>query len=416
MTLNNSIRYHNQQLYVDQIAAADIVTHVGSPTYIYSLPRALANYQRIRDAFATLDTHIHYSAKANANLKVLQALIRAGAGIDCVSGGEIFKALQAGAQAEQIVFAGVGKSTDEITYGLEQGVGWFNVENIKELDYINRLAEGMGRADIKVALRLNPEVTANTHPYIATGHGGAKFGLTADSIAHILQNQDDWAQLNFAGLHVHVGSQLGDTNATTGGIESALTLIHPYPQIRTLNIGGGIPASYTDDHILPTPENFVRAVAPMVDGYQLILEPGRSIIADAGVLMTRILYIKQQAGQYFYIVDGSMTELIRPMLYQAQHQIVSVKQQTNVPTRPTQIVGPVCETTDVLGRDVSLPTMQVGDGIAILTTGAYGAVMASSYNARPRPAEVVVTEDGEHWHIARKRETYEDLIRDELLD
>lgn len=413
MTLNSSIRYNNQQLYIDNIAASNIITHVGSPTYVYSLPRAIANYSRIKQAFSNLKAHIHYSAKANGSLQILQALIKAGAGVDCVSGGEIFKALKAGASAENIVFAGVGKSIDEIQYALEQGVGWFNVENIRELDYINAYAETIGRQSIKIALRLNPEVTANTHPYIATGHGGAKFGLTAKTIDHILENQDDWQNLDFVGLHIHVGSQLGDTKATTQGIEAALKLIQPYERIKTLNIGGGMPAPY-DEGTLPSIEDFAQAVTPFATGYDIILEPGRSIIADAGILLTRILYIKQQAGQHFYIVDGSMTELIRPMLYQAKHQIIPIKQHSG-DTQATQIVGPVCETTDVLGRDIDLPSLKIGDELAILTTGAYGAVMASSYNARPRPAEVIIAEDGENWHIARKRETYADLIRDELI-
>lgn len=414
MTLNESIHYKNKQLYVDKIAVTDIVTHMGSPTYIYSLRRAIGNYQQIASAFAHLDPHIHYSAKANGNLQILQALVQAGAGIDCVSGGEIYKALYAGASADDIVFAGVGKSIDEIQFALENNVGWFNVENIRELDYINRIAKTLGLDDVKIALRLNPEVTVNTHPYIATGHGGAKFGLTAKTITHILQNQDDWEALNFEGLHLHVGSQLGDTSATKQGIEAALKIIQPHPSIKTLNIGGGIPAPYDAD-TLPSVVDFANAVTPLVKGYQLILEPGRSIIADAGILVTRILYIKQQAGQVFYIVDGSMTELIRPMLYQTKHQIVPEK-LNDAGQQAVQVVGPVCETTDVLGRDIELPDMKVGDIVAILTTGAYGAVMASSYNARPRPAEIVISEDGDNWHIARKRETYEDLIRDEILD
>lgn len=414
MTLNQSIHYQHKQLYVDKIAVSDIITHIGSPTYIYSLPRAIHNYQQIVSAFGHLNPHIHYSAKANATLQVLQALINAGAGIDCVSGGEIFKALKSGVSAQDIVFAGVGKSVDEIRFALEEGVGWFNVENLRELDLINQIAGGLGQSEINIALRLNPEVTVNTHPYIATGHGGAKFGLTAKTISHILQNQADWENLQFTGLHLHVGSQLGDTSATTKGIQSARELIAPYDSITTLNIGGGIPAPY-DDKDLPTVTDFAQAITPLVEDYHIILEPGRSIIADAGILATRILYIKQQAGQTFYIVDGSMTELIRPMLYQATHQIVPII-ETHTQQSDVQIVGPVCETTDVLARDVAMPQMRVGDAVAILTTGAYGAVMASSYNARPRPAEIVIAPQGDSWHIARKRETYDDLIRDEILD
>ncbi|MEM9950578.1 MAG: diaminopimelate decarboxylase [Chloroflexota bacterium] len=414
MTLNESIHYQNKQLYIDNIAVSDVITHVGSPTYIYSLPRAIHNYNRIASAFEHLNPHIHYSAKANGSLRVLKTLVDSGAGIDCVSAGEIFKALKAGASARDIVFAGVGKTVNEIQFALEQGVGWFNVENILELDYINQIAMNLGLSSIKIALRLNPKVTANTHPYIATGHGGAKFGLTAQAIAHILNHQEDWANLNFAGLHLHVGSQLGDTSATTKGIQIARDLIKDHPSVDTLNIGGGIPVSYGEAD-LPSVEAFAKAITPLVESYKLILEPGRSIIADAGILVTCLLYIKQQAAQTFYIVDGSMTEFIRPMLYQAKHQIVPVK-QTNSDSQVVQVVGPVCETTDVLAKDVPLPIMQIGDMLAILTTGAYGAVMASSYNARPRPAEIVIAEDGNNWHIARKRETYDDLIRDELLD
>lgn len=412
MTLNNSIHYYDGQLYVDNIAVKDIVAHVGSPTYIYSLRRAVSNYHQIRDSFAHLDTHIHFSAKANSNLQVLKTLIQAGAGIDCVSGGEIFKALQAGASGENIVFAGVGKTTDEIEYALENNVAWFNVENLRELDIINQIAMNLGRDTVNIALRFNPEVTANTHPYIATGHGGAKFGMTAEAIKHILDNQKDWESLAFVGLHLHIGSQLGDTSATVKAIEAARELIQPYGTVTTLNIGGGIPANYSDTD-LPSPDDFAKAVTPLLAGYEVILEPGRSIIADAGVLITRILYIKEQAGQRFYIVDGSMTELIRPMLYQAAHQIIPVS-KNHQDYQTTQIVGPVCETTDVLGRDVELPIMQVGDNLAVLTVGAYGAVMASTYNARPRPPEVVVAVDGSSWHIARKRESWDDLIRDEL--
>jgi diaminopimelate decarboxylase len=407
---NQSIRYQNDELYCDELAVAEIVAQCETPTYLYSLPRALANLRRVQTAFAELQPHIHYSAKANANLSVLRTLIEAGAGIDTVSGGEIYRALRAGAKPSGIVFAGVGKTPDELRYAVKQGVGWFNVENVAELDYINTFAGDAKREPVRIALRLNPEVTANTHPYIATGHGGAKFGLTEEVIRHLLERQSDYPNLRFEGLHIHIGSQLHDIGATKTAVQIALKLIAPYPQIRTLNIGGGMPVAYKPDTELPSFEAFAQELIPLLRGYEVMLEPGRSIIADAGMLIVKALYVKHQAAQTMVITDGSMTELIRPALYQAHHEIVPVYQRGE-DLQPAQIVGPVCETADVLGRDVLLPKIQPGDLLAVLTAGAYGMVMSSNYNARPRPAEVVVEADGRTLHTARRRETWEDLTR-----
>lgn len=409
MSLNTSIHYRGGALHCDEIPVADIVAQVGTPAYIYSLRRALANLHSIQQAFATLQPHIHYSAKANANLSVLRALLAAGAGIDAVSAGEIHRALQAGAKPQQIVFAGVGKTPEEIAYAVQQGIGWFNVENVAECDLIESAAAAAGRTGMRVALRLNPEVTASTHPYIATGHGGAKFGLTAEVVSDLLRRQADYPHLDFAGLHVHIGSQLHDTTATQQAVRRALDLIAPWPHMRALNIGGGLPADYGQDETLPTPQDFAQSLAPLLAGYNVLLEPGRAIIADAGLLLARVLYVKQQGGQTFYITDASMAELLRPALYQAHHQIVPLVASTQPPA-PALVVGPVCETADVLGHSNTLPPLSPGDHIAILTAGAYGMVMASSYNARPRPPEVVVTPDGAGWQVARRRETWQDLI------
>ncbi|MEL6527386.1 MAG: alanine racemase, partial [Chloroflexota bacterium] len=268
MSLNTSIEYRDEQLYVDDISADDIATHMGTPTYVYSLKRVLDNYRRIQAAFATVKPHVHYSAKANANIQILKTLLSAGAGIDCVSAGEIFKALKAGAKGEQIVFAGVGKTPDEIKFALENGVGWFNVENIAELDYINRIAKSLGRTEVNIALRLNPEVTANTHPNIATGHGAAKFGLTEKAILHVLANMSDWANLAFTGIHVHVGSQLHDTNATQKGVQTARDIADRYESIATLNIGGGMPTDYGTANV-PSVDAFAETVMPLVEDYDV---------------------------------------------------------------------------------------------------------------------------------------------------
>jgi diaminopimelate decarboxylase len=303
-----------------------------------------------------------------------------------------------------------------LRYALEQGVGWFNVENVLECRLLNDLAAELGCPPVRVAPRFNPDVTANTHPYIATGHGGAKFGLTAEVIEHLLAFQSEYPRLRFEGIHVHIGSQLHDTNATVRAVQAALDLIAPYPHILTVNIGGGFPVAYQPGEGVPSYKDFARVVTPLLTGFHVLLEPGRSIIADAGILVVRVLYVKEQAGQTFVITDGSMAELIRPALYEAYHEIVPVVSpplhaMERGPGGEVNVVGPVCESADVLGRDVLLPDVQPGDLLAILTTGAYGMAMASNYNARPRPAEVVVSEDGQRWQVARRRETWEDLAR-----
>lgn len=406
---NDSIRYVDGRLMIDGVDLASLARETGTPAYIYSLSRALWNYRQIVDAFASFDAHVHYSAKANANLTILAALIQAGAGIDAVSAGEAYRALQAGCAPQDIVFAGVGKREDELRWAVEQNIGWFNVENVRELELLNALGKEYQKRP-RVALRLNPDVTANTHPYIATGHGGAKFGLTRDVVTDILLRQSDYPQITFAGIHIHIGSQLGDTDATQTAVRAALDLVAPYPNIRTINIGGGLPVAYQPDEILPTPADFAAMVFPLLKDYTVILEPGRSIIADAGLLVVEVLYVKRQAGQRIVIVDGSMTELLRPALYQAQHRIVPLKESSG-DDAVAEVVGPVCESADTLGHAVPLPEVEPGDQLAILTAGAYGMVMSSNYNARPRPPEIVITPDGTSWMIARKRETWDDLIR-----
>ncbi len=409
--LNRSIRYQGAQLVCDSVPVREIVAETGTPVYIYSLPRALENFRRIRAAFPT--AHLHYSAKANANLALLQALVRAGAGIDAVSGGEIYRALLAGAPPEQIVFAGVGKTGQELYYAVEQDIGWFNLENVHEAHKLNSIAAECGKT-VRVAPRFNPDVTANTQPQIATGHSAAKFGLTAAAIRDLLARQDETPNLRYAGLHLHIGSQLHDTAATLQALRAALDLIAPYPQIQTINLGGGLPVAYQPGEPLPSPESFAAAILPLLDGYELILEPGRSIIADAGVLITRVLYLKQQGGQRFVIVDAGMTDLIRPALYDAHHAIIPVTESQSSERQTAQVVGPVCESTDVLGHDVELPPVARGDCLAILTVGAYGMVMSSNYNARPRPPEVAISEDGGSWYLVRRRETWRDLVQHEL--
>jgi len=411
--LSDSIQYQNNELMIDGVPAREIAAEVGTPTYVYSTRRMLQNLNNLRDAFRNLNTHIHYSAKANANLSLLRTLVAQGVGIDCVSGGEIYKAVAAGANPADLIFTGVGKRKDEIRYALEQGVGWVDVENEGELAHIQTFASELGLEKVRLSLRLNPDVKASTHQHIATGHGKAKFGLTYENIERVLAEYVDDSLLYIEGIHVHVGSQLHDIQATVTAIQKAVDLATSYEQINTINIGGGFPVAYESSETIPSYQTFADALEPILSEYRVLLEPGRSIVADAGILLTEVLYTKEQAGNRFVIVDASMTELMRPALYDAVHQIIPATEQKAEST-PAQIVGPVCETTDILGKEVQLPAVQPGDVLAILTAGAYGMVMANTYNARPRPAEVIVKVDGESWDVARPRETWEDLLRSEL--
>jgi diaminopimelate decarboxylase len=405
---NESIRYDGDRLYCDSVPVADIAAETGTPVYIYSLKRALANLRAIQTAFPK--AHIHYSAKANANLALLRALIQAGAGVDTVSGGEIHRALKAGVKGENIVFAGVGKTAGELYYAVEHDIGWFNLENFEEARLLNSIA-GVAGKRVRVALRFNPDIAANTHHHIATGHSSAKFGLTADAIRELLRQQTALPHLRFEGLHLHIGSQLADVEATYKAVRAARDLIKLFSTIRTINIGGGFPVVYRPGQRASTPAHFAAVLAPLLEGYEVILEPGRSIIADAGILVTRVLYLKSQGGQRFAIVDAGMTELIRPALYDAYHEIVPIShpQDDFSTTLGYHVVGPVCESADILSHAAHLPPVEPNALLAVLTTGAYGMVMASNYNARPRPPEVVVSEDGLTWKIARRRETWDDL-------
>ncbi len=410
MVFNNSIRIVDGTLMIDDFPVLIIAREVETPLYVYSLKRIQENYQRLKASFEPVGARVHYSAKANSNSAILQTLIDEGAGIDAVSGGEMVRALHAGADAQDIVFAGVGKTVAEIGYAVEQGIGWFNVENVLELEHINQAASSLGMHKAQVALRVNPEVTANTHPRISTGHGGAKFGLAERAISGLLSQAKRYPNLNLCGIHVHIGSQLGDSVATLEALAKTKALIGPYPEIHTINLGGGLPVAYKHDQSIPALENLVSDIAPHLHGYQVLLEPGRSIVADAGFLVTTVLYVKEQASKTFYIVDASMTELIRPALYGAHHEIVPLTQSGKGQV-VAQVVGLVCESTDVLAQDREMAPLQVGDQIAIMTAGAYGMAMASNYNSRLRPAEVVVAVKGDSWSISRRRETFDDLMR-----
>ena len=409
--LNEAFHYgEDGGLVCDGVALAVVANATDTPVYVYSADRIKHNIARLKAVFEPLGASIHYSAKANANLALLRLIHAAGIGVDAVSAGEIFRAVQAGVEPKQIVFAGVGKTREELIYALCADVGWFNVESRAELELLNTLAGECSQSAV-VALRLNPGIHAKTHHHIATGHFGAKFGMPPDEIAAILAQRANYAHVKISGIHIHIGSQLGDVQETVDAVRAAVALAEPYPDLRTLNIGGGFPVPYTESDEYPTPEKFAEAIKPLVEGWHLMIEPGRSIVADAGLMLVSVLYVKQQGGQRFVITDGSMTDLLRPALYDAVHPVVPVQHNPGELSESV-VVGPVCETTDVLHRGAQLPDLKPGDRLAVLVTGAYGLVMASNYNMRTRAPEVLV--EGETWHVIRRRETWDDLLRLEV--
>src|SRR5579859_291859 len=401
-----AFHYVDGQLYADRVALTEIAAEAGTPSYVYSRDRVLENWAGIRSAFPQAD--IHYSLKANANLALVKLLIDSGAGLDAVSGGEIFRALRAGASPGQIVFAGVGKTRQELAYALEVGVGWLNVESSQELARIAEIAQTL-RKRPRIALRINPAVLADTHHYIATGHSAAKFGIPLDEARRLLDEYLDSPTLTIQGLHIHIGSQLGNVERTVEAVQAVLPLFDSYPQLTYLNLGGGFPVSYMGESVTPVGA-FASALTACLDGrsLSLLLEPGRSIVADAGILLVEVQYVKASPEGVIVVTDGGMTELIRPALYGAIHNVLPLREAANADRLKSHVVGPVCESADVLRADVLLPPLAPGDLLAISHVGAYGAVMGSTYNARPRPPEILV--EGASWRTIRRRETWDDLV------
>ena len=409
---------YNGQLHCEGVPLAEIARAVGTPAWVYSRARIEANYRAIEAAFAPLNARIHYSLKANANLAVLRVLAGLGAGADVVSGGEVYRALRAGFRASDIVFAGVGKTRAELAYALDSGVGWFNVESEGELILLNELAgQGtateMQEARPRVALRLNPSVAAETHHHIATGHDKAKFGLEIDTALALAREWAHFPNLRLAGVHVHIGSQLATPGPTAAAVARALDFIDAAGSmghtITALNIGGGFPVTYADSEPAATVEDFAAALAPLLDGRKLsvFLEPGRRVVADAGALLVAVQYIKESYGARFIITDGGMNDLLRPALYGAQHHVVPLT-RAEAPGAPAQVAGPVCESADFLARDMPLPPLAPGDLLAVLEAGAYGAVMSSTYNARPLAPEVLV--EGDAFRVVRRRQTWAEMV------
>jgi diaminopimelate decarboxylase len=390
----------------------------GTPLYVYSADAAVRQVQRFREAFKDIDFLLAYSVKANGSLALLSRIGGAGAGADIVSAGELARALRAGIPASRVVFAGVGKTEQEMEAGLTAGILAFHVESEGELRTLARVAERMAvRAPI--GLRVNPDILTDTpHAYTRTGHAATKFGIAIDEALDLYRWAAAEPWLDVVGIDVHIGSQILDVDPYLRALDTVLglvqTLRHEGIEIRVLDLGGGFGVGYEGGPGL-TPEIVAEAVVPRLrdSGLRLVLEPGRSIVGEAGVLVTRVLYMKEAGGKTFAITDAGMTELLRPSHYDGWHRIEPVVWAPGAPEGAVEVVGPVCETGDFLARDRHMPIPAPGDLLAVGTAGAYGFVMASNYNARPRPPEVMV--EGDHVHLVRPRETEDDLLRHEWI-
>jgi diaminopimelate decarboxylase len=413
----NAFTYGEHALHCEGVALAEIAARVGTPCYVYSAATILDNFRAYDETFGDQSHTICYAAKANSNLAVLRLLARAGAGFDIVSGGELFRVLKAGGDPAKVVFSGVGKTAPEIDDALQASIFNFNCESEPELALIDALAYRRG-VKARVALRVNPDVETDTHHYISTGKLAHKFGVDIAQAEEIYERARKHENLLLEGVSCHIGSLLLDPGPLMEAVDRVLALIDRLRakgfNIRHADLGGGLGVAYKPEEVTPSIAEFVKCLQQRVAGRDLhvVLEPGRSIVAAAGVLLTKTLYRKQTGEKEFVIVDAAMNDLIRPALYSAHHEILPVRQNNHRKIH-ADVVGPVCETGDFLARDREMSEVMPGDVLAISTAGAYGFVQSSTYNARRRPAEVLV--EGDRWRIVRERESYEDLIRGEKI-
>jgi diaminopimelate decarboxylase len=424
--------YRDGQLYCEGVDLTRVAREFGTPTYVYSAGTILDHYTRLDAVLAPLDHLICYAVKANSNRAILRLLVDAGAGFDIVSGGELFRVLEAGGNPAKCTFAGVGKSHEEIDYALERGVYSFNIESEAELDSIERIARGK-RMRAPIALRVNPDVDPHTHQYISTGSQENKFGIALDQVRAVYQRADGMSNIEIVGVQMHIGSQITEAKPFASAIEKVAPLVHDLKSkygIKFFSIGGGMGIIYRralesgsgkwwHDHggepAAFSVHDYAHAIVPPLRdlGIRTLVEPGRFLIGNAGVLLTRVRYLKQTGRKKFAIVDAGMNDLIRPALYQSYHEIVPVEEpKSEMEIGKIDIVGPVCESGDFFALDREMPEVHEGDLLAIMSAGAYGFVMASNYNSRPLPAEAVVR--GDKFALIRKRQTWDDLVRGEV--
>jgi diaminopimelate decarboxylase len=413
--------YRNGEMFAEGVPLSRIAREVGTPAYVYSLGTLKRHFRVFDQSFAAVPHIVCYSVKANSNVALLRAFAKEGSGFDIVSGGELFRALKAGADPAKIVFSGVGKKQQEIEYALKSNILMFNVESEQELVALNDIAGGLDKK-APISLRVNPDVDPQTHPYISTGMKKAKFGVDIKRSLETYRTAVSLPNIEVVGVDCHIGSQL----TSVAPFVDALARVREYLErvlagslmkegvrIRYLDLGGGLGISYNDE-MPPHPEEYAKVIVEGLEGLDitLILEPGRVIVGNAGILVTEVQYIKETDVKTFVVVDAGMNDLIRPALYGSYQAIRPVAER---PAEPiiADVVGPICESGDFFAKDREIPRPQRGDLLAIMSAGAYGFTMASNYNSHPKPPEILV--DGDRYYVIRKRETFEDLINGEVI-
>lgn len=413
---NPYLQYRSKRLFCEETPLEEVSARFGTPLYIYSKAALIGNFQEFKLGLSSLRAEVCYSVKANSNLSILQLLAKAGAGFDIVSGGELARVQKIGADPTRVVFSGVGKTQAEIDRALEAGILMFNVESAGELDLIRSRAAHLNRR-APVAIRVNPDVEAETHPYISTGQSMHKFGVPKEEALRLYRQASEWPEIEIRGIACHIGSQILDANPFLAAFDEIRALADelrsgglPLPY---LDIGGGFGIRYANE----PPLDFVGLVEGLErrirnTPYCLVVEPGRAIVGNAGLLLTRVLYIKHNGKKNFVVVDSGMNDLVRPALYGSFHEVAPLRQNMNGKIT-ADIVGPICETGDFLAQNREMAEVAPGDLLAILTTGAYGTSLSSNYNTRPRPAEVMI--DSSNARLIRQRETVEDLLALESL-
>lgn len=422
--------YKNGELYCENVTAEEIARKVGTPAYVYSKATLVHHYRQIAQSFAPINPTICFSIKSCGNINLCKVLAAEGCGFDVTSGGELFRALQAGGDPKKIIYAGVGKTDDEIRYAINTGIAAFNIESEAEIENIDRIAGEMGKKAVG-AVRINPDVDPKTHAKTTTGKKETKFGVDIERAERVFETYKNLKNLRIGGIHIHIGSPVYEIQPYVDAVNKIVALIDRLTErghkIEWLDLGGGFAVNYKNpEQALPVTEH-AKALIPLLQGkpYRIALEPGRYIAGNSGILLTRVLYRKQGGAKKFVIVDAAMNDLIRPTLYESYHfiwptkpdaaNVIDKREELREPVNGeiVDVVGPVCESGDYLAKDRPLPTTKRGDLLSVFTAGAYGFAMSSNYNNRPRAPEILV--DGDQFTIIRRRETYEDLVAAERV-
>ena len=415
--MHYGFEYRDNELHVEEVPVRRIIESFGTPCYIYSFSALKQNFALYNNAFSSIDALICYSVKANSNLAILKAYASFGAGFDIVSLGELRRVLIAGGAPQKIVFSGVGKTLEEMREAIISEILFFNVESTEELEALNTVAKDL-KKKARVAIRVNPDIDPKTHPYITTGLKESKFGIDIDKAGYVYGQASRMDGIEIVGIDAHIGSQIFDLTPFADSLRKLIELSGLLRDegidIQYIDVGGGLAISYELGEVSPKPRDYAEVVVRELRDkpYRLVLEPGRSLVGNAGILVTKVIYLKEGETKKFVIVDAAMNDLIRPAFYDSYHEILNVN-QGNSQEEKVDIVGPVCESGDFFAKDRELPRVKKGDLLAILSAGAYGFAMSSNYNSRPRVPEVLVNRD--EYFLVREREKIEDLIRGETI-